>query len=482
KKWPLALFGLLVLASIGLYYGEPLYAKLFFRPEESDFYMEDRPNIVLIVVDALRPDHLGCYGYSRDTSPKIDRVAREAMVFKKGYAQGNWTLVSISTLFSSLYPTSHNVLSGEKSLPKECNTLAEDLKAAGYRTAGFSTNPHIGGCWGGFGLDRGFDYFYNGEPYDFISRLTSTVLGEILDRFSMHTEEGLTAQTLSWIKLHRTQKFFVYLHYMAVHAPYPIPKAYEDIYTKEPIPNRIGDQFDFGHGGVKIEISSAQKKNLIDRYDSAVRFIDDQIGKLSAAIESLGLKEDTLLIITADHGEAFGEHGDWGHGNNLYEETIRVPLIIRYPKICNNQLVSNELAGLIDIKPTILHIAGVPQSELFQGENLISLVRKETDNPHQEVTREELFSEGKEGVKCIITSDNWKLISKEVAGELELYNLEGDPQEKHNVYNLYLPVAKRLKGRLSLRYKEFKKQALEATEASISNQAMRKLKALGYVQ
>ena len=478
KKWPSVLLGLLVFIVIGLYHIKLSPPAGAITVEDSEFSIKDKPNIILIISDALRWDHLGCYGYSRNTSPNIDRIAREGIIFNSAYAQGNWTLPSTGTLFTSLYPTSHNILSKKKSVPKESNTLIENLKAAGYRTAGFSKNPFF---WGNFGFRRGFDRFYLGQS-NFICKSWPSVISNILKRLFMPTDENLTRQALSWIKSNKSHKFFVYFHYMATHAPYRIPKAYEEIYVKEEIPDRV----DFPHKRYlrHVEINPAQKKNLIDRYDGAIRFIDDQIGKLLDILQSLNLKEDTLLIIAADHGEAFGEHDDWTHGHTLYQETIKIPLIIWYSKICSNQITSNELAGLIDIKPTILNIVGIKQSEIYQGEDLISLITKKGSLYQQKGSREEIFSEGGKNLRCIITSTNWKLISKKARGkiELELYNLEQDPEEKHNVVNLYPEIAKNLQKRLTSRFKEFEKQALKPGKATIDAETRRELKSLGYIQ
>ena len=476
KKWPSVLLGLLILTTIGLYYIEPLDIVGAITVEESEFSIEDKPNIILVIADALRWDHLGYYGNSRNTSPNIDRIAREGIIFNRAYAQGNWTLASTVTLFTSLYPTSHNVFSKKRVIAKESKTLIENLKVAGYRTAGFSKNHFF---WGNFGFHRGFDCFYFGQN-NFICKLWPSVISAILRRLFMPTDENLTRQALSWIKSNKSHRFFIYLHYMATHVPYRIPKAYEEIYVKEQIPDRVDFPHKRYHPNVKI--NPGQKKNLIDRYDGAIRFVDDQIGKLLDILQSLDLKEDTLLIITGDHGEAFGEHDDWTHGHTLYQETIRIPLIVWYPKMGCNQMRSNELAGLIDIKPTILNIVGIRQSEIYQGENLISQITKEDGLYQQKGSREEIFSEGKRGLRCIITSTNWKLISNKAKGKIELYNLEQDPEEKHNVFNLYPEIAKNLQGRLASKFEEFEKQALRPGKASISAQTMRELKSLGYIQ
>lgn len=476
KKWPSILLGLLILITIGLYYIEPLRIVEAITAQESEFYIDDKPNIILIIVDALRCGHLGCYGYQRNTSPNMDRIAGEGIIFNRAYAQSNSTLPATTTLFTSLYPTSHNVLSGKEVLSKESKTLIEDLRVAGYRTSGFSSNPFF---WGNFGLRRDFISFYFGQS-NFICKLWPSIIGEILRRLFMPTDEHLTRQAVSWIKWNKSQKFFIYMHYMATHAPYRIPEAYEKIYVKEEIPDRV----DFPHKRFlrNIEINSAQKKNLIDRYDGAIRFVDDQIGKLFDILQSLNVEEDTLLIITGDHGEAFGEHGDWTHGYTLYQETIKIPLIIWYPKVRCSQTRSNELAGLIDIKPTILNIVGIKQREIYQGKALISQTRKKGDLYRQKGSREEIFSEGRSNLRCIITSTNWKLISDKVKGKIELYNLEQDPEEKHNVFNLYPEVARNLEEGLTSKFEEFKNQALRSARASISAQTKRELKSLGYLQ
>lgn len=466
-KWHPFLLGFLVATTIGLYCLNSVYAKQAGTVGNSGFSINEKPNIVLVVVDALRWDHMSCYGYGRDTSPNIDQIAQEGIIFNNAYAQSNDTLVSIPTLFLSFYPVSHNVLSEASALPPQCSTLAEDMKAAGYKTAGFSSNPRL---WGGFGFQQGFDCFYTGQN-SLVCGLYYTVIGEILDRMFIPTDEKLTAQALSWITSNRSERFFAYLHYMATHAPYPVPERYENIYVKEKIQNRI----DFPCS--TIEVSAAQKRDLINRYDNAIKFIDDEIDRLLTALEALGLKEDTLLIITADHGEAFGEHGAWTHGEILYQETIRVPLIMRYPKIIRGQMASNELVGLIDIKPTILNITGIVQNKNYHGKDLSPLFTIGNNG----IDRGELFGEDSKGLRCIVTP-KWKLISHKNGEMVELYNLEEDPEEKNNMVKVYPEVAGRLQGHLEAKLKEYKEQVLTAAEANVSVQIRRKLKSLGYAQ
>ena len=157
-------------------------------------------------------------------------------------------------------------------------------------------------------------------------------------------------------------------------------------------------------------------------------------------------------------------------------------LQIHFLQIVYSQMRSDELAGLIDIKPTILNMVGVKQSEICQGEDLISRITKE-DNLHQDrESREEIFSEGRRNFRCIISSTNWKLISDKAKGKIELYNLDEDPEEKHNLFNLYPGIAKNLHGRLTSKFAEFEKQALRPGRASISAQTIRELKSLGYIQ
>jgi len=444
----------------------------------SSMIPDDAPNVIVVVSDAMRADHLGCYGYKRDTSPGMDNIGRNGVVFKTAYAQGNCTYVSLPTLFMSLYPVSHNVYIKSTALPRGGLTFVEHLKAAGYATAGFGTHPHLWGC---SGYRRGFDEFYSGQK-DFIRKVSPSRISEILCRMFRASDEDLTAQALSWIQANRQHKFLIYLHYMATHAPYNIPQAYERNYAVE----EISDRIDFATS--ESVISEAQKRNLIDRYDDAIRFIDDQTTQIVGCLSKFGLKENTLLIITADHGEAFGEHGGWQHGPNFYQENIRVPMILMGPGIPSGSTASEELVGLIDVGPTILQASGITPDKNYQGKDLISMVTSQNSSSARTPYREEIFSEGLEQKsRCIITPI-WKLIVNESnddhnpGGGVELYNLKQDPKEQHNVLDVYPKIARELHERMELKLQEFRKHSLATTEFTIDAETARKLRALGYLQ
>lgn len=376
------------------------------------------PNIILITIDALRADHLSSYGYFRQTSPFIDSIARQSTVFTNAYSTSSWTAPSMASIFTAYYPRSHGVqhgvargsnavIYGQELLSRNFQTLAEVLKEAGYTTFGVSTNGHISRSTG---FSQGFDYF-------------ST------HWFKKSPQPNNTVK--KWLgKIQNASRYFLWIHYFDPHNPYAPRLPWYKTYVAQ------ARSFSKWRGEVianpkdyidEIKKSLDALETLIDRYDSEINNCDYYLKKL---FKLLSPDENTLVIITADHGEAFLDHGQLVHGDTLFEEEIRIPLIIKFPD--NSKIIKtiNKPVSNLHIFPTIIDIAGVEITQKMQGKSLMPLISGNSDKTPGHVYLElDWFNYWK-----AIRSENWKLmISGTDKRKRFLYDLHSDPYETQNL-------------------------------------------------
>jgi arylsulfatase len=315
---------------------------------------EGKPHVILIVVDTLRADHIGAYGSDLQLTPNIDRFSGEALVFLNAVAEGSNTINSSASLLSSLYVSEHGYFDYDSRLSDEIVTLPEMLREIGYRTFGISTNPHVSSR---NGLGQGFDTFIEDTSW------RHTDAREVNDRF------------LSWTREGDDRPFFGMLWYIDPHEPYDPPSES----MREPVPEEldalVGERTR-RPGRVQRKggkLSEPEKALASWLYRAEVSYVDSEFGRLMGTLDRLGILEDSLIILTADHGEAFWEHRDplgeffSGHGRSLHREEINVPLIIRLPGGARRGRI-RERAGLIDILPTALDVAGVSDHARFAGD------------------------------------------------------------------------------------------------------------------
>ena len=324
------------------------------RPDRSA-----RPNVLVILIDALRADHLGCYGYERDTSPQIDALARESLVFVNSHAQSPWTKPSVPTLFTSLYPIQHGVYEGETKrsdgalesdiLGEQFTTLAEVFRDAGYQTAAFVNNAHLAASQG---FAQGFEIYEH-----------SNFGGDQINQGALH-----------FLDDRGPEPFFLYLHYLDAHWPFQPGSDFEHRF---PGADRGGLFSRSDWKGLrkhinKASIALAQEdvKQLIALHDGALAELDAKIGELMDQLRRRGLLEDTIVLLTSDHGEELMDHGQVGHGGTLFEEVIRIPMMIRLPGGTPAGDVT-ESARLVDVYPTLLTQAGIEPSAGLEGRDLL---------------------------------------------------------------------------------------------------------------
>jgi arylsulfatase A-like enzyme len=313
----------------------------------------ERRSIVLVSLDTLRADHMGLYGYARDTTPALDALARESLVFERALAPAAWTLISHMTMLTGLYPNQHGVVGGEWALSREAPLLAERLRERGYRTIGLYFEGWIHAR---HGFDRGFDVF---RAHD-----DAREAGE-------HLAEELA-------KLESGRPFFLFLHLFDVHcgpltkAPGPVydcPPPYDRMFLAD-APERIPRVEEGRLWKVPGLLDEHALEGLVALYDGGIRFVDDLLGTWIDGWKRSGLLDDALLVVTADHGEALGQRGNINDHGGGYQEGLRVPLLVRWPDGRRANERALEPVHLVDIVPTALEFAGFPADPALPGVSL----------------------------------------------------------------------------------------------------------------
>jgi arylsulfatase A-like enzyme len=448
-------------------------------PPAAPARLRERPNVILVMVDTLRADHLSCYGGAIPT-PNLCRIGEEGTIFR-GFAHASWTKPSAATLLTSLLPTSHGATSKTAALPPQAPTLAEAMKERGYATGGIVTNVNLAES---FGFAQGFDeYHYLAPDYLFGARESSSKLALYqiaravwfkLDRrlrFGDFYQDSRVVNRVAfdWLERHREARFFLFLHYMDPHDPY-FAHPY-DGYAVARAANP--------HPDPRL---AAEMRRL---YAGEVAYLDEGFGELLAQLEALGLYDDAVIAVVSDHGEEFQEHGGFWHGLTLYEEQIHVPLLVKWSK--GRPAAPREVSGvarLVDVGPTLLARAGAAPPPSMQGVDLALpfAARAEKDRV--------LFAEeDHEGnVLRAIRTDGWKLVEANPGNPRglpprELFHLAADPGERSDRYFDEPARAAELGAHLEGQQKLAEAARVGAgASAAIGAAERERLRALGYVE
>lgn len=381
------------------------------------FLLRDtRPNVVLISIDSLRADHLGTYGYERQTSPRIDELAREGVVFENTVSTTTWTLPAHLSMLTSLYPDIHGVKKGRTALSDQAALLPEILQTAEWATAAVVSGPFLAS---NFGYGRGFD-LYDDQTISFKSHGAS--------------HRGITSplihdQAVDWLNGRPEDKpFFLFLHYWDVHYDYIPPPPYDTLFDPDYEGDMNGRHF-FGNKKFRRGMDPRDREHVVALYDGEIAFVDEYLGKLFDDLAERGLWDDTLVIVTSDHGDEFLEHGYKGHRRNLYQSTLQVPLVVKMPRGRWAGKRIDSLVGIVDLAPTILELAGLESPPEFNGRSLLSLMKQGHD------TQRYYYFADLEGKMKSVLGDRWKMITHhgETARRPELFDLDSDPQERRNI-------------------------------------------------
>jgi arylsulfatase A-like enzyme len=417
--------------------GRPPRAELATRPNSDAIQ-----NVLLITVDALRADHLQCYGYARATSPNIDRLAAQGALFTQAYAQGNCTELSMASIFTSLYPSLHGVqrrAGAASRLPDAIETLPEQMREAGLTTYGLLANPYLKREWGltqGFDQVEEFHYGYRGLlPVKILSELGLLKLPELIAHLDMPRARVVIDEAIRICTASRGRPFFLHLHLMDAHHPYVPPAEYQDDFPT-PGASATGPAQLWRRGWPIFEMLPSQQsllqesdlKRIIDLYDGSIRYVDDEIGRLLGTLDRLGLAANTLVVLTADHGDEFLEHGDIFHKSKyLYDELIHVPLVVRVPGESAGRRF-DTLVRHIDIFPTLVDYLGLPRYAGAEGRSLRPLL-----TGAGEWTELPVFSQSYECVA--VRTATHKLMYDLRQEESLCFDLGADPGEHQNVYD-----------------------------------------------
>lgn len=434
----------------------------------------------MILVDTLRADYLGTYGFLGNVSPHLDRFAKKSVVFSKCFSQAPWTKPSIASLFTSLQVQVHQVEShegkfGDKdlghktdTLASEAVTLAEVLKDGGYATAAFVVNPWIR-VRHGFG--QGFDVF------------DTEIKGNGTDG------DAVFAAATEWIRAASPDApYFVYIHLMDVHGPYDAPdEDYEAIRdspslgsTRELSRREYSDIASYLRKTPWAGGSGRDVRNWRGRYAAQVHAFDRRIGKFFKDLRKLGVLDRAAIVVTADHGEQLFEHGKWDHGHSLFDEELHVPLIVRLPggKDGGSRVEAN--VSLIDVMPTLVSLAGLPAVDGVQGRDLSAVLHGGT--AQQQLQSLPSFATGVKWKPQLhaARTQRYKLIKNLVSGEADLYDLEEDSGEKHALAE-DSPALSEMNGILQTQLdRNAERGKLEPGRGDLSDTVRERLRALGY--
>ena len=456
-------------------WSDPTITYPFFQPKGG----HNRPNVLLLSLDTLRADHVGAYGHERGTTPNLDALAADSVVFNRAYAPSNHTLESHMSVMTGLYPATHGVrrkltqrLKADP-LSKQQITLAETLQGQGYSTGGFAYNC----IWmqAKYGFGQGFDYY----------RAIAVGAQRINDEW-----------IFPWLAKQGSRPFFLFVHYYDVHSdwkklPYEAPAEFIERFAGSP-----PDDFNACRDKVcatarlmeldrtRTEIPPSHLDYVRHLYDAGVASTDEQVGRLVDKLRELELYDDTMIVVMADHGEEFREHGYLLH-HQLYEETLHVPLMIRHPDTIGPARRIEEPVALLGIMPTILDLLGIRPEAPLQSNSL----RQPTgDTIMPDRSREPIFIS--DVISRAVVDWPWKMIVR--GRDRELYNLEDDPGEENNLASSHVAKRNQLAATLhkwhrSLDSPATKKQGNNVTKpegaaaALVPNEADReRLRSLGY--
>ncbi len=443
-------------------------------PATTNALHAERPNVIVYLVDTLRADHLGCYGYPRPTSPEIDAFASGAVLFERTMAQSSWTRSSVASLLTGSPLTVHGVLGRDDALAENAMTLAELLSEAGYATAAFITNGNVG------------------KPYGFAQGFSRFELLGLTGSETLHSPAGVVNRAVfDWLGEEPREPFFLYIHTMEPHGPYMPTAAAKELLApgvEQPVmPEHARDAM-VGIGLLEeddrpvfgsvpwiqaldhriLTADPQATQSLIALYDAEIRVNDRAFGELLDRLRALELYQRSLIVFVSDHGEEFLDHDGWSHGKTLYQEQVGVPLIVKFPGAGAPRGVRIEgLATQLDLVPTVTDLLDLDRPPDASGRSLLRVTSNDSIRPGYA----QLELDGRRAESLI--EGRWKLICK----PCRMYDLVADPGEKRDLASEY-PVRA---GYLEVLMNRFRGSAVIQSTAAIADpEILRQLEALGY--
>ncbi len=441
----------------------PALAALACTPREVSF---SQPPIILVNIDTLRADHLGCYGYSRPTSPQIDAFSQRAVRFEWAFSQAPNTPPSQASILTSLYPTSHGRLRKRHKMSEKVVTLAESLRAAGYGTAAFVDGGLMAS---GFGLEQGFDLY--DDAAGGVEKIGPKAFAWIRRRLSAAEEPAAP--------------FLLMIHSYDVHSPYEIsPWRYRSMFLdglelpprkfRKKLSSSMFKVWKSRSSPAPLELSSQELGYAKAKYDSGIRHVDDWFGGLVRLLEDHRLLEQSIVVLLSDHGDEFQEHGSLFH-DQLYATVTRIPLIIRLPG-GRAAGVFDGVVESIDLMPTLLEAVGVEVPRGVHGRSLLSMIEGRERRAGPAISESPL-----KGGRVAVTTSEFRLIRSK-RGDVELYRYRDDPLEQENLADRLVGVTRELVQKARRWEARVEAQRFPVDEVEdLDPAAVKQLQALGYL-
>lgn len=380
--------------------------------------VKPRPNILLIVIDTLRADHLGTYGYPRPTSPVLDGLAEQGVLFEQASSSAPWTLPSVMSILTGRLPSSHRVENDGVMLSSDIPLLAQAMQTAGYRTAAVMSHIYVSRA---YGFERGFDEFEDfglSVNYEFEAGMEPNA-ARVSDR------------ALAQVDALDGSPSFLVVHYFDPHWDYAAPAPFGSRFVASYQGDLTGNYQSFSkYANPSLELSALDRQHLLDLYDGEIAYTDFEIGRLLDGLRERNWLQQSVVIVTADHGEEFKEHGSMGHGRSLYDEVSRVPLVMvdfRFPKI--GRRVGDQVQT-VDIFPSLCEVAGIPINEKVQGRSFLALAAGEAVPKRGAISETIRFDAYRKSYRTL----EQKLIVNLESNRREIYDLAKDPEEKRNIW------------------------------------------------
>lgn len=450
---------------------------VFYIPEKTPL------NVILISIDTLRADHVGTYGYDKPVSPRIDALAADGVVFENVYSTAPWTLPAHVSMFTGLNCVRHRVYAEHDQMDPRTPTLAEIMRERGYATRAITSGGFVSAK---FGFSKGFDEYHMAQA-------------NLMDA-SQAAKTGYDAT--QWIEKNTDRSFFLFLHTYQVHAPYKSPMPYRTMFlrpdarwTSVDVAAKLG-----GRPGIYKSLSEPERANVIACYDAGVRFTDETLVQpVVDALRRLHLYDRTMIIVTSDHGEEFYDHGSWTHSTSVYDELIRIPLVVKMPGSEFRGRRYSSIVRLIDLMPTILDVAGIPTKGLsLNGESLRPVLRgKEKGDRvflaelaesvlNSEIPRRLALNDGR--TKVILNQPfsrerlEFFTVKPPPFPPVEIYDLARDPAEKKNIIDSPEDAARARALVQKARETDRLIPGREGKESKFDKNLEDQLRALGYIR
>jgi arylsulfatase A-like enzyme len=433
------------------------------------------PNLLVVSIDTLRADHTTPYGYGRDTTPGLSALAAQGTRFAVAYAPTPLTAPSHATLFTGQYPGSHGLLKNGVDLDARMRTLAEMLGEHGYQTAAVVSSFVLDAR---FGFDQGFDTYLDDFSIEGATDKVETWKNHAVEGGFDTRADDTTRRALRWLWVDRDAErpFFLFVHYSDPHNPYVPPASVSSRFPLPPL--------------AAADVDDPAKQTLrkgVHDYDGEVAFVDQEVVRLLEELERLELEDETLVVVTADHGEGLMDHGRWFHGVDVHEEAVRIPLVVRWPGVVPAGRRGTSPVELVDLAPTLLDLLGIEHGgERFEGRSLAGFLRGEAEPDRDDpvfLHRRRYAPQVVQGTRVsgeqhAVIQGSWKLIDHS-QGDDELYDLARDPEERDNRIDAEPERAAALRRLLD----DWRSGHAEPRETpALDPEERRALEALGYVE